>query len=62
MSLLLQSPQIQKLGQLLDQSVKGKNILDSQSVMVINANANSFTHFSYSQWEDTTFDSTSHKR
>jgi hypothetical protein len=30
--------------------------------MVINANANSCTHFSCSSWEDTTFEGTSHKR
>jgi hypothetical protein len=40
--------------------VIGKKLY-SQSVMVINANANDFTHLSCSQWEDTTFDGTCHK-
>jgi hypothetical protein len=30
--------------------------------MIINANANSFTNLSCSQWEDTTFEGTGHKR
>jgi hypothetical protein len=30
--------------------------------MVINANGNSFTHLCCRQWEDTTFEGTSHKR
>jgi hypothetical protein len=42
-SLLLQSPQIQSLNRLLDQLVIGNQFLYSQSIMVINANANSFT-------------------
>jgi hypothetical protein len=61
-SLLLQSPQILSLDQLLDQSAIGNQFLYSQSVMVINANANGFTHFPYNQWEDTTFEGTCHKR
>jgi hypothetical protein len=61
-SLLLRSSQIQTLDRLLDQSVIGHQILYSQSVMVINANANGFTHLSCSQWEDTTFEGTCHKR
>jgi hypothetical protein len=62
MSLLLRSPQIQSLDQLLDQTVIGKTVLYSQSIMVINANANNFTHLSCSQWDDTMFDGTCHKR
>jgi hypothetical protein len=61
-SLLLRSLQTQSLNRLLDQSVIGKKILYSQSVTVINANANGFTHLSCSQLEDTTFDGTCHKR
>jgi hypothetical protein len=44
MSILLWSPQIQSLDRLLDQLVIGNQILYSQSIMVINANANGFTH------------------
>jgi hypothetical protein len=62
MSLLLRSPRIQSLDRLLDQLVIGNQFLYSQSVMVINANANGFTHLSCSQWEDTTFEGTGHKR
>jgi hypothetical protein len=40
----------------------GNQILYSQSVMVINANASGFTHLSCSQWEDTMFEGTCHKR
>jgi hypothetical protein len=61
-SLLLRSQQIQSLDCLLDQSVIGNQILYSQSIMVINANANDFTHLSYNQWDDTTLEETSHKR
>jgi hypothetical protein len=42
--------------------MRGNQILYSQSVMVINANANSFTYLSCSQWEDTTFGDTCYKR
>jgi hypothetical protein len=42
--------------------VIGDQILYSQSVMIISANANSFTNLSCSQWEDTTFEGTGHKR
>jgi hypothetical protein len=42
-SLLLRSPRIQSLNRLLDQLVIGNQFLYSQSIMVINANANSFT-------------------
>jgi hypothetical protein len=61
-SLLLWSPQVQSVDRLLDQSMIGNQILYSQSVMVINANANNFTHLSCSQWANTKFESTSHKR
>jgi hypothetical protein len=56
------TPQIQCLDRLLDQSVLGNQILYSQSVMVINTNANDFTHLYCSQLEDTTFEGTCHKR
>jgi hypothetical protein len=62
MSILLWSPQIQSLDRLLDQLVIGNQILYSQSIMVINANANDFTHLSYNQLDDTTLEETSHKR
>jgi hypothetical protein len=61
-SLLIQSPQIQSLDRLLNQSVIGNQFLYSQSVMVINANANCFTHLTCSQWEDIMFEGTCHKR
>jgi hypothetical protein len=61
-SLLLHSPQIQSLERLLDQSMIGNQILYSQSIMIINANANIFTNLSYIQWEDTMFEGIGHKR
>jgi hypothetical protein len=42
--------------------VIGNQFLYSQYVMVINAKANGFTHLSCSQWDDTTFEGTCHKR
>jgi hypothetical protein len=62
MSLLLQSPQIQSLGRLLNQLVIGNHFLYSQSIIVINANANCSTHLSCSSSEDTMFEGTCHKR
>jgi hypothetical protein len=61
-SLLLRSLQIQCLDQLLNQSVIGNYFLYSQSIMVIDANANYCTHLSCNSWEDTTFEGTCHKR
>jgi hypothetical protein len=61
-SLLRQSPHIRSVGRLLNQSMIGNHFLYSQSIMVINANANYCTHLSYNSWEDTTFKGTCHKR
>jgi hypothetical protein len=61
-SLLIRSPQIQSLDRLLDQSVIGNQFLYSQSAMIINANANSFTNLYSSQWGDTTFEGIGHRR
>jgi hypothetical protein len=61
-SLLLRSPKIQSLRRLLNQSMIGNHFLYSQSIMVINVNANCCTHLSCSSWNNTTFEGTSHKR
>jgi hypothetical protein len=44
--LLLRSLQIQSLDQLLNKSVRGNHFIYSQSIMVIHANTNCYTHLS----------------